>query len=1207
MSALRPVDHVYTSGGVTLNNLQESDDATGTGDLGKVIDTLPGLHKTVLAANRGEIAIRIMRAAHELGMRTVGIFSYEDRLANHRNKATEAYQIAPSGKYSPVGAYLAIDDIISIAKKHNVSVIHPGYGFLSENAEFARKVEENGIAFAGPPAHVIENCGDKTKARELAQKAGVPVVPGSNGPVSTIEQAQEFVAKYGFPIIIKAAMGGGGRGMRVVRDEYSLPHMFERAQSEALAAFGDGTVFIERLLEKPRHIEVQLLADSFGNVIHLFERDCSVQRRHQKVVEMGPALNLPDEIRQNILNDAVKLAKVAGYRNAGTAEFLVDSENRYYFIEINPRIQVEHTVTEELTGVDLVGAQIQIALGSSLADLGLLQENIRTRGYAIQCRVTTEDPSRGFQPDVGKIEVYRSCGGPGVRLDGGTTSGALVTPHYDSLLVKITVTGANFDKARAKMLRALSEFRIRGVKTNIQFLIRLLQHETFAEGGKVWTTFIDDNPKLMQGKSVENGHNILRYLGELAINGSSIQGQVGLPKLQGIVPIPTLNGFSKDLNLAPSTTGWRNILLEKGPEAFCKAVRENKGVLIMDTTWRDAHQSLLATRVRTYDIARIATTTSHALQNAFALEMWGGATFDVSLRFLHECPWDRLAKLRKLCPNIPFQMLLRGANAVGYTSYPDNVIYEFCKKAVEYGIDVFRVFDSLNYVENLKLGIDAVKAAGGVAEGTISYTGDVSDPKREKYTLQYWLDLVDQLVAAGIHILGIKDMAGLLKPKAAKILIGSIRQRHPDLVIHLHTHDTAGTGVATYEAAAEAGVDVIDVAVDSMSGLTSQPSMGAITTILNSDEATNTNIDFGHVQSLNSYWEQVRLLYSCFDSGLKSGDSSVYLHEMPGGQYTNLLFQSQSLGLGEQWEEVKKAYATANRLAGDIVKVTPSSKVVGDLAQFIVSQKLTEQQVIDGAETLSFPQSFLEYLQGQLGIPPYGFPEPFRSRVLAAKRLKPIEGRPGASMEPFDFNVLRGDLEDELGEGHVRDVDLLSSALYPKVFSDYMKHIELYGNLQVLPTPYFLTPLKVGEEITFETTPGRTAIVQLVAIGPLHEESGKRDVYFLLNGEVRQLSITDENAFKQQQASGGAGSKSARPKANASVKGDVGAPMSGLVVEVRVSVGDEVKTGDPLVVMSAMKMETIVSAPVSGVVTEVHVKENENVNSSDLIVKIKSD
>ncbi|KAI8927220.1 hypothetical protein BC831DRAFT_453220 [Entophlyctis helioformis] len=1162
-------------------------------------------------------------AAHATTTTTHGRLGRLPRAAPER-LADESYQIADQGALTPVGAYLAIDRIVEIAKSRNVGAIHPGYGFLAENAVFAKKVEDAGIAFVGPSPQPSRHAATRQRPVLWATiRAGVPVVPGTDGPISTLADAVAFIEKHGFPVIIKAAMGGGGRGMRVVHDLDTLPHLFERAQSEALSAFGDGTCFLERFVERPRHIEVQLLGDQYGNVIHLFERDCSVQRRHQKVVEMGPAMDLPDQVREQILADAVKLAKTVGYRNAGTAEFLVDSQNRHYFIEINPRIQVEHTVTEEITGIDIVSAQIQIALGASLPDLGLTQEAIQVRGVAIQCRVTTEDPARGFQPDTGRIEVYRSPGGPGVRIDGGPGfSGAVISPHYDSLLAKCTCTGRNFEAVRRKMLRALTEFRVRGLKTNVSFLIRLLMHPSFVHNhGKVWTTFIDDTPELIESSSGRSrGQKLLHYLGDVAVNGSRVKGQVVRPTpTAGAADCPHLTSVPREQLASPCREGWRNILLSHGPQAFADAVRAHPGTLIMDTTWRDAHQSLLATRVRTIDIARVAKVTSHAFKACFALECWGGATFDVALRFLWECPWERLKALRKLVPNIPFQMLLRGANAVGYTSYPDNVIYEFCKRARECGVDIFRVFDSLNYDENLKLGIDAVIKAGGVAEGAISYTGDVSDPTRTKYNLAYYLDLTDKLVQDGIHILSIKDMAGLLKPSAATLLVSSIRKKYPNLVIHVHTHDTAGTGVASMIAAAQAGADVVDAAVDSMSGVTSQPSMGAIVGAL-SGSPLDTGIPLEHVQAINSYWEQVRLLYSCFDPNVKSSDSGVYLHEMPGGQYTNLLFQSQQLGLGEQWQEVKRAYIIANRLCGDIVKVTPSSKVVGDFAQLIVSQKLTEQDIIDRAETLSFPQSVLEYFQGYLGQPPYGFPEPLRTRILSSRNLPAITGRPGKSLAPLDLVQLRVSLQDTWGSsnsnsnssGHaITDLDVLSAALYPQVFAEYMTVRDTVGDLSTLPTQYFLAPLQTGQELSFEFETGKTLIIQLVAVGPHNPATGRRDVYFLLNGEARVVSINDEAAAKAASAGGGAGSggagaaAAARTKADAKDKAQIGAPMSGVVVEVRVKVGASVRVGDPIAVMSAMKMETVVAATKAGVVEDIVVAANDSLSAGDLIAKIK--
>ncbi|KAH7913063.1 carbamoyl-phosphate synthase L chain, ATP binding domain-containing protein [Hygrophoropsis aurantiaca] len=1149
----------------------------------------------ILVANRGEIAIRVFRTAHELAMHTVAIYSFEDRLSAHRQKADEAYQVGKG--LTPVGAYLAQDDIIRIALEHGVDMIHPGYGFLSENAEFARKVEQAGIAFVGPSPEVIDGLGDKTKARTLAMKVGVPVVPGTPGPVDSYLDGESFIKEYGFPVIIKAAMGGGGRGMRVVREQSNFQDAFERAVSEARSAFGDGTVFIERFLERPRHIEVQILADGVGNTIHLFERDCSVQRRHQKVVEVAPATHLPEEIRQAILSDAIKLAKSVGYRNAGTAEFLVDQMGRHYFIEINPRIQVEHTITEEITGIDIVAAQIQIAAGATLPQLGLTQEAITRRGFAIQCRVTTEDAAQGFQPDTGKIEVYRSAGGNGVRLDASSGfAGAQITPHYDSLLVKCSVSGTTYEVARRKMLRALVEFRIRGVKTNIPFLFRLLTHDVFI-GGKTWTTFIDDTPELFKLVQSQNrAQKLLAYLGDLAVNGSSIKGQTGEPGLKDDIVIPKFQSREDPENGPPLDTtfpcqvGWRNIIVEKGPEAFAKAVREYPGTLIMDTTWRDAHQSLLATRLRTIDMENIAKETSYALANAFSLEMWGGATFDVAMRFLYEDPWERLRTLRKLVPNIPFQALVRGANGVGYTSYPDNAIYDFSKKAVENGLDIFRVFDSLNYFENMQLGIDAAKKAGGVVEAVVCYSGDIANPKETKYTLQYYLDFIDKLVQEGVHILGVKDMAGLLKPEAAKILIGAIREKYPDIPIHVHSHDTAGIAAASMLACAAAGADVVDVAIDSMSGLTSQPSMGAVCMAL---EQTNlgTGIRYADIQALNLYWSQVRMLYGCFEANVRASDSSVFDHEMPGGQYTNLMFQASQLGLGTQWTVIKQKYIEANALCGNIVKVTPSSKVVGDFAQWMTSNSFSKEDVLARADQLDFPSSVVEFFQGYLGQPVGGFPEPLRSKVI---RNKPrIDGRPGATMEPLDFKKIKAELRSKFGK-HITDADVTSYVMYPKVFEEYQAFIEKYGDLSVLPTRYFLGRPATGEEMHISIEKGKTLIIRLMAIGPVVEGRAQRDVWFEVNGEVRAVSVEDKNSAVETVS---------REKAT-SDPGSVGAPMSGVVVEVRVKEGQEIKKGDPLCVLSAMKMESAVTAPVSGHIKRVVVNEGDSINQGDLTVEI---
>lgn len=1156
--------------------------------------SLLGDKNKLLVANRGEIPIRIFRSAHELSMRTVAIYSHEDRLSMHKLKADEAYVIGEEGKYTPVGAYLAIDEIIAIAKKHKVDFIHPGYGFLSENSEFADKVAKSGITWIGPPAEVIDSVGDKVSARNLAAKADVPTVPGTPGPIETVEEAKEFVKKYGYPVIIKAAFGGGGRGMRVVREGDDVGDAFQRATSEARTAFGNGTCFIERFLVKPKHIEVQLLADNYGNVVHLFERDCSVQRRHQKVVEVAPAKTLPIEVRNAILTDAVKLAKVAGYRNAGTAEFLVDNKNRHYFIEINPRIQVEHTITEEITGIDVVAAQIQIAAGASLEQLGLLQDRITTRGFAIQCRITTEDPSKNFQPDTGRLEVYRSSGGNGVRLDGGNAfAGAVISPHYDSMLVKCSCSGSTYEIVRRKMLRALVEFRIRGVKTNIPFLLTLLTHPVFVSGD-YWTTFIDDTPQLFQMISSQNrAQKLLHYLADLAVNGSSIKGQIGLPKLKTHPDVPHLHnsdGEIVDVVTTPPPNGWRQVLLDYGAKEFAKQVRDFNGTLIMDTTWRDAHQSLLATRVRTYDLAAIAPTTAHALAGAFALECWGGATFDVAMRFLHEDPWERLRTLRKLVPNIPFQMLLRGANGVAYSSLPDNAIDHFVQQAKDNGVDIFRVFDALNDLEQLKVGVDAVKKAGGVVEATVCYSGDMLQPGK-KYNLDYYLEVTEKIVEMGTHILGIKDMAGTLKPSAARLLIGSIRTKYPDLPIHVHTHDSAGTAVASMAACALAGADVVDVATNSMSGLTSQPSMNALLASL--DGEINTNINVAYTRELDAYWAEMRLLYSCFEADLKGPDPEVYEHEIPGGQLTNLLFQAQQLGLGEKWAETKRAYREANYLLGDLVKVTPTSKVVGDLAQFMVSNKLTPDDVRRLANSLDFPDSVMDFFEGLIGQPYGGFPEPLRSDVLRNKRRK-LTVRPGLELAPFDLEKIREDLQDRFGD--VDECDVASYNMYPKVYEDFQKIKETYGDLSVLPTKNFLSPPQIGEEIEVTIEQGKTLIIKHQAVGDLNKETGIREVYFELNGELRKIPVVDKSQKVETFA---------KPKADGHDPFQIGSPMAGVIVEVKVHKGSLVKKGQSVAVLSAMKMEMVISSQADGQVKEVYINDGDNVDASDLLVSLE--
>ncbi|KAI8467848.1 MAG: pyruvate carboxylase [Monoraphidium minutum] len=1154
--------------------------------------------KKILCANRGEIAIRVFRAGTELGLRTVAVYSPADKLQPHRYNADEAYCVG-TPDMQPVACYLDVESIIKLAKQADVDAIHPGYGFLSENTSFARRCEEEGIVFIGPRAETIEAMGDKTAARRAALECGVSIVPGTNQALKSADEAREFANRpdVGYPVILKASMGGGGRGMRVVRNDKEMAELFSRASNEAKSAFGDGSMFVEKYVEEPRHIEIQIIADHYGNVVHLYERDCSVQRRHQKVVEIAPAPALDKKIKEALYSDAVKLAKHVGYRNAGTVEFMVDQAGRHYFLEVNPRVQVEHTVTEEVTGVDIVQTQIKIAGGMSLADLGLgTQADVPPlNGFAIQCRVTSEDPEQNFQPDSGRLEAYRVPGGPGIRLDGAVTTGNVVSRYYDSLLAKVISTAPTFDKAVQRMARALQEFQVRGIKTNIPFLENVLRHPAFL-GGAPTTAFIEKYGKELftfDGHSNVRASKLLLYLADMVVNGPNHPGAVGAPPAKFTPPAPEVPA---DLKGAP-LTGWRDVYLREGPEGWARAVRAHKGLLITDTTMRDAHQSLLATRMRTHDLLKAADATAAILAPAGSLEMWGGATYDVSLRFLHECPWRRLEQLRERIPNIPFQMLLRGANAVGYTSYPDNVVREFCRESKAAGIDIFRVFDSLNYIDNLKFGIDAVTAAGGIAEGTICYTGDLSDPTRTKYSLDYYLDLAEQLVGHGVHSLGIKDMAGLLKPRAATTLISALRERHPDLVLHVHTHDSAGTGVATQLAAAAAGADMVDAAIDSMSGLTSQPNLGAIVGSLAGTER-DTGLDQRHLLRLSNYWESTRELYAPFESNMRYSSSDVYYHEMPGGQYTNLKFQAASLGLGDSWGKVQSAYAAANRALGDIVKVTPSSKVVGDLAQFMVQNDLDEHSLVDKASELSLPGSVVEFMQGYIGQPPSGFPEPLRSKVLKGKPT--IEGRPGASLPAMNLESLEARLKEKYGPSLIAKRDVLSAALYPKVFEEYMTHVMRYSNLvEKLPTRAFLTPLAEDEDVEIELAKGVGTHIKLKAAGEL-QPSGKREVFFEANGVPRVVEVADTRSAEALVK------KAVREKSDTSVLGSVGAPMAGSVIEVCVKPGQGVHAGQQLVVMSAMKMETAVCAPCAGVVTQVCCDRGDNLDAGDLVVFVEA-
>ncbi|TKS92771.1 Pyruvate carboxylase, mitochondrial [Collichthys lucidus] len=1141
--------------------------------------------KKVMVANRGEIAIRVFRACTELGIRTVAVYSEQDTGQMHRQKADEAYLIGKG--LPPVAAYLDIPDIIRVAKDNNVDAIHPGYGFLSERSDFAQACADAGVMFIGPSPETVRKMGDKVEARSLAISAGVPVVPGTDAPIASLQEAQVFAQTYGFPIIFKAAYGGGGRGMRVVREYEELEENYQRAYSEALTAFGNGALFVEKFIEKPRHIEVQILGDKYGNVIHLYERDCSIQRRHQKVVEIAPAFQLDPHLRDRLHADAVNLAKQVGYENAGTVEFLVDRHGKHYFIEVNSRLQVEHTVTEEITDVDLVHAQLHVCEGRSLPELNLKQDKIRVNGCAIQCRVTTEDPARGFQPDTGRIEVFRSGEGMGIRLDSASAfQGAVISPHYDSLLVKVIASGKDLHTAASKMSRALAEFRVRGVKTNIPFLQNVFSNHQFLHS-TVDTQFIDENQELFNLKPTQNrAQKLLHYLGHVMVNGPTtpIPVKAKPSSTDPVIPLVTM---------ADPPVGFRDVLLRDGPEGFAKAVRAHQGLLLMDTTFRDAHQSLLATRVRTHDLKKISPFVSHNFNNLYSLENWGGATFDVAMRFLSECPWKRLQELRALIPNVPFQMLLRGANAVGYTNYPDNAVFKFCEVAKENGMDIFRVFDSLNYVPNMLLGMEAAGAAGGVVEAAISYTGDVSDPMRQKYSLDYYLKLADELVKAGTHILCIKDMAGLLKPEASKLLVSALRDRFPDVPIHVHTHDTAGAGVAAMLACAEAGADVVDVAVDSMAGMTSQPSMGAIVACAKGTKL-DTGIALEKVFDYSEYWEVARGLYAPFDctATMKSGNADVYENEIPGGQYTNLHFQAHSMGLGNKFKEVKKAYTEANKLLGDLIKVTPSSKIVGDLAQFMVQNNLTRAEVEERADELSFPLSVVEFLQGYIGIPHGGFPEPFRSKVL--KSLTRIEGRPGASLPPLDFKALEEGLRAAHGE-EITPEDVMSAAMYPKVFQEFKEFTANFGPVDCLSTRLFLDGPKIAEEFEVELERGKILHIKALALGDLNK-AGQREVFFELNGQLRSVLVKDTVAMKEMKF---------HPKAQKSIKGQVGAPMPGKVLEVKVEVGSKVEKGQPLCVLSAMKMETVVNSPVAGTVKAVHVTIDASLEGDDLILEIE--
>jgi pyruvate carboxylase len=1143
--------------------------------------------KKLLALNRSEIAIRILRAADELGLRTVAIYSQEDRLALHRFKADEAYLVG-EGK-GPVEAYLDVNGIVELAKEKEVDAIHPGYGFLSENPALARACDAAGITFIGPSADLLELLGDKTAARRLAQKAGIPVVPGTEKPVSDPRQAEKIAREIGFPLIIKAAVGGGGRGMRVVEKAADFPGRLEEASREAAAAFGNGAVFLERFVRRARHIEVQILGDRHGNILHLYERDCSVQRRHQKVVEVAPAVSLDPNIRAGLADAAVALAKAAGYYNAGTVEFLVDADSgEWYFIEVNPRIQVEHTVTEMVTGIDLVRCQILVAQGHRLHDAAMNlppQESMPLYGYALQCRITTEDPANGFVPDYGKLSTYRSPAGFGIRLDGGSAyGGAVITPYYDSLLVKMTAWGREFPHACDRMDRGLREFRVRGVKTNIPFLENVVNHPDF-QAGRATTGWLEDTPELFRfAPKRDRATKILSYLADVIVNGNPAVAGKPAPRRLDTPPVPRHDAASP-----PS--GTRQLLAELGPEGLAAWAGKQRRLLLTDTTFRDAHQSLLATRVRTYDMLAIANFVAHRLHNLFSMEVWGGATFDVTMRFLYEDPFARLRAIRAAIPNICLQMLLRASNAVGYTAYPDNVVAEFIYESAAQGIDIFRIFDSLNWLPNMKASMEAVRKTHAVCEAAICYTGDILDPKRDKYPLTYYVRMAKELERMGAHLLAIKDMAGLCKPYAAEKLVKALRQEI-GIPIHFHTHDTSGINAASVLKAADAGVHIADGAVASMSGQTSQPNLNSIVAAL-AHTKRDPGLDLDALNQCADYWEVVREYYAPFDTGLKSGTAEVYEHEMPGGQYTNLKEQAEAMGLGSRWHEIAHTYADVNFAFGDIVKVTPSSKVVGDMAIFLVNHNMSMAQFerLGPDHNLNLPASVIDMFMGSLGEPDGGWPKKLQATIL--RGAKPQRGRPGAKLPKIPLDETAAAVEKKTGRHPSRD-EVLSYLMYPDVFLKFSKARQQFGDVDVLPTPQFYYGMQRGEDITVELEPGKALVIKFQTIGEPHPD-GTRTVFFELNGQPREVTVRDRKLEVKEQP---------RIKADPAQPGQIGAPIPGVVSTVAIELGQTVKKGDRLLVMEAMKMQRTVYSPVAGTVKQMLVHPGQHVEAKDLLLEI---
>jgi len=1135
----------------------------------------------VLVANRGEIAIRIFRACAELQIRSVGIYSEEDKYALFRTKADESYLIG-EGK-GPVDAYLDIDGIIALAKKKKVDAIHPGYGFLSENAEFARKCEENGITFIGPDSSIMEKLGDKINSKIVAHEANVPTIPGVEKALKTVKEAKAVAEKIGYPVMVKASNGGGGRGMRIVRRVEDLEIEFENARSESRKAFGEDLIFIEKYIEDPKHIEVQVLGDKYGNIVHLYERDCSVQRRHQKIIEFAPAFSLDPDVRERICQDAVRIAKHVGYTNAGTLEFLVDKNGDYYFIEMNTRVQVEHTVTEEVTGIDIVQSQILIAEGCKLSDPEIniqSQDDVQVRGYSIQCRITTEDPKKGFMPDTGKIQVYRSGSGSGIRLDGGNGfTGAVISPYYDSLLVKTISYDRTFRGAINKMVRSIKEMRVRGVKTNVGFLVNVLLDPRFI-AGECSTKFIDENPELFDiEESKDRGTKLLKFIGNVVVNENKCEERRVFDTLYE----PRIREIAK-------VEGSRDKLLRLGKKAYIEDIKNEKKLLFTDTTMRDAHQSLIATRFRTFDLMNIAEATEHYEKDMFSLEMWGGATFDVAYRFLKESPWTRLHRLREAIPSINFQMLLRASNGVGYKNYPDNVIAEFIKESANSGIDVFRIFDSLNWTENMKQSMATAQETGKIVEAAMCYTGDVLDPDKTKYTIDYYVNMARELEAAGSDIIGIKDMAGLLKPYAAYELIRALKE-NVKAPIHLHTHDTSGNGVATLLMASQAGVDIVDAALESMAGITSQPSLNAIIEGLKFTDR-DPHIDMFGYNELGKYYRDLRKIYYKFESDLTNSNAEIYDFEIPGGQYTNLKPQADALGLVNRFEEVKENYKVANRVVGDIIKVTPSSKVVGDLAIFMTKNNLTEENILEEGKNLSFPDSLVDYCKGMIGQPAGGVPKGLQEVVLKGEPA--ITARPGSLLPPEDFDAIKEHIKNDLGVENPTQRQVLSYALYPKVFDDYVNHVKDFNDVSELESDVFFYGLNIGQECEVEIEEGKNLTIKLVDIGE-PKEDGMRTLTFELNGMLRDVDIKDNNYT---------GLIKSVEKADMNDPYQIGASIPGKVVKLLVKRGDEVEVNQPLIVIEAMKMETNIVAKSAGVINDIKVAVNDMVVDKQLLIQL---